>query len=170
MKYFNGFSLRGEEKFFKDILIDSQATVAGFSYGAQKAFEYAYASRERIDRLILISPAFFQTQKPAFIRTQLRYFESDKEAYCSQFLQNVVYPSSEDLHRYFASGIKEELEMLLTYQWDKSKMIEMMEKGIAIEVFLGSKDKIIEVNDAYAFFSSIVTTYLIKDVGHTLLK
>ena len=42
-----------------------------------RAFEYVYHfTTQRIDTLILISPAFFQTEKPSFIRTQLRYFEA----------------------------------------------------------------------------------------------
>ena len=61
MLYFNGFSLQNEEEHFKAYLSDNDLTIAGFSYGAQKAFEYAYHSKERIDRLILLSPAFFQT-------------------------------------------------------------------------------------------------------------
>ena len=63
-KYFNGFSLQNEEELFSEYLLQSELCVAGFSYGAQKAFEYVYKSKERIDRLILLSPAFFQTQKP----------------------------------------------------------------------------------------------------------
>jgi len=60
--YFNGFSLAKEENLFEDFLLGSEFCVAGFSYGAQKAFEYVYKSSERVDRLILLSPAFFQTK------------------------------------------------------------------------------------------------------------
>ena len=88
------WDLMREEKLFSDYLITSDLCVAGFSYGAQKAFEYVFNSKERVDRLILLSPAFFQTQKPSFVRTQLRYFQSGKEAYVVQFLKNVVYPST----------------------------------------------------------------------------
>ena len=97
MHYFNGFSLQNEENYFKEYLNKSELCVAGFSYGAQKAFEYVYKSKERVDRLILLSPAFFQTQKPSFVRTQLRYFEAGQEAYVKQFCQNVASPSSVDL-------------------------------------------------------------------------
>ena len=93
MIYFNGFSLQNEKELFAPYLVDSDYCVAGFSYGAQQAFEYVYHAKERIDRLILLSPAFFQTQKPSFIRTQLRYFEAGQEAYVKQFLANVSYPS-----------------------------------------------------------------------------
>lgn len=168
MKYFNGFSLHEEEKFFNGILVDTDVCVTGFSYGAQKALEYALVSKERIDRLILISPAFFQTQKPSFIKVQLRYFEMDKKGYIDQFLQNVAYPGRVDLHPYLRPGTKEELKTLLTYEWDKRKIQSLLDRGITIEVFLGDKDKIIDANAVFAFFSTLVTTYLIKDVGHLL--
>lgn len=168
MKFFNGFSLYGEENFFNGILVNTDMCVAGFSYGAQKALEYAFASQERIDRLILISPAFFQTQKPSFIRAQLRYFEMDKEEYIDRFLQNTAYPCRSDLYPYLRSGTKEELEALLTYTWDKEKFRSLLQKGITIEIFLGSKDKIIDANAAFSFFSSLTSTYFIKDAGHLL--
>jgi pimeloyl-ACP methyl ester carboxylesterase len=102
VRYFNGFSLQDEEQFFSEYLADGELAVAGFSYGTQKAFEYVYHSKERVDRLILLSPAFFQTQKPSFARTQLRYFQSGQEAYVKQFLENVSYPSSIDLSAHVA--------------------------------------------------------------------
>ncbi len=168
MKYFNGFSLQNEEKIFDVYLTKSDYVVAGFSYGAQQAFEYAYASKERIEKLILLSPAFFQTQKPSFIRTQLRYFEAGQEAYIKQFLSNVAYPSDINLSTYLNVGTKEELEALLTYTWDENKLQELRDRGTTIEVFLGEKDKIIESEITFGFFSPLATTYLIKDTGHIL--
>ena len=168
MVYFNGFSLQNEEEYFSDYFIESDLCVAGFSYGAQQAFEYVYHSKERINRLILLSPAFFQTQKPSFKRTQLRYFEAGQEAYVKQFLQNVAYPSSIDLSKYLSLGTKEELEALLTYVWDKDKIKEILDRGTVIEVFLGEKDKIIHAKENFDFFASLTTTYFMKDVGHLL--
>jgi len=168
MKYFNGFSLLGEEGLFSEYLIQSELCVAGFSYGTQKAFEYVYESKERIDRLILLSPAFFQTQKSSFIRTQLHYFEAGQEAYVKQFLANVTYPSNLDLSNYLKVGTKEELEALLTYTWDKQKIQEILNKGTTIEVFLGKDDKIIDAHAAFDFFAPLTTTYFIKSVGHLL--
>jgi pimeloyl-ACP methyl ester carboxylesterase len=168
MKYFSGFSLHGEKELFSQYIAEGDTTVAGFSYGAQQAFEYVYASKERIDRLILLSPAFFQTQKPSFIRTQLRYFEAGQEAYVKQFLSNVTYPSNFDLSSYLKVGTKEELEALLSYTWDKDKIQEILNRGTTIEVFLGSTDKIINSNDAFKFFKTSCTTYLLKQCGHAL--
>ena len=170
MKYFNGFSLQNEEKIFDEYLTKSNYTVAGFSYGAQQAFEYTYASKERIEKLILLSPAFFQTQRPSFIRTQLRYFEAGQEAYVKQFLSNVTYPSSIDLSEYLNVGTKEDLEALLTYTWDEDKLQELSDRGTTIEVFLGEEDKILDAEEATAFFKKSCTLYSIKKSGHLLLE
>ena len=168
MIYFNGFSLQKEEKVFDEYLMQSDLAVAGFSYGAQKAFEYVYHSKERIDRLILLSPAFFQTEKSSFMRTQLRYFEAGQEAYVKQFLANVTFPSNLDLSNYLKVGTREELESLLTYVWDEKKIQEVLDRGTMIEVFLGIEDKIIDAEAAFSFFSPLTTTYLMKDMGHIL--
>ncbi len=167
-KYFNGFLLQNEKELFSEYLIQSDLCVAGFSYGAQQAFEYVYNSQERIDRLILLSPAFFQTQKPSFMRTQLRYFEAGQEAYVKQFLANVTFPSTLELSDYLKVGKKEELEALLTYKWDTDKIQEVLNRGTTIEVFLGKDDKIIDAQTTFDFFSPLATTYFMKDVGHML--
>ncbi|GIU00062.1 hypothetical protein TSL6_05680 [Sulfurovum sp. TSL6] len=168
MKYFNGFSLQGEKELFAPYLLNSDYCVAGFSYGAQQAFEYVYQSKVRIDRLILLSPAFFQTEKPSFIRTQLRYFEAGQEAYVKQFLANAAYPSNIDLSNYLEVGTKEELEALLSYTWDQKKIQEILDRGTIIEVFLGEDDKIIDAQKAFDFFKPMTTTYFMKSVGHLL--
>lgn len=168
MRYFNGFSLHGEEQFFGDYLIQSDLCVAGFSYGAQQAFEYAYCTTQRVDRLILLSPAFFHNQKPSFIRTQLRYFQGGQKAYIQRFLANAASPSEVDLSAYLYPGTQEELEALLTYRWDKQKIQELTARGVSIEVFLGSEDKIIDAHAAFEFFSDDTVTYLIKGAGHLL--
>jgi len=168
MVYFNGFSLQNDQEHFKTYLVDSELCVAGFSFGAQKAFDYVYHSKERVDRLILLSPAFFQTKKLSFIRTQLRYFEAGQDAYVDQFLLNTAFPSKTDLKKYLKIGSKEELEALLTYRWDEEKIKEVEEKGTVIEVFLGAQDRIIDPQATLDFFAPLVTSYYMKNVGHLL--
>ena len=168
LTYFHGFSLDNEALLFEAYLRPSVHTVAGFSYGAQKALEYAYHSTERIDKLILLSPAFFQNEKPSFVRTQLRYFEAGQEAYVKQFLANVSYPSDVDLSSYLKVGTKEALESLLTYHWDTEKIKTLQERGIVIEVFLAREDKILDVQSALDFFRPLCTTYTMKNMGHLL--
>ncbi len=168
MIYFNGFSLKKEEELFKEYIIDSDFTVAGFSYGAIKAFEYVYNSKKRVDRLILLSPAFFQKHKKSFIRTQLRYFKIDKSNYVKKFLENVSYPSKIELENYLNIGTYKELETLLYYIWNKDKILELIERGVIIEIFIGERDKIIDSKKSCDFFSKITTTYLLKNMGHIL--
>lgn len=170
MKYFNGFSLRGEEVLFAAYLDESDFTLVGFSYGAQLAFESAYHSDQRIEKLILLSPAFFQVEKKSFVRAQLRYFEQEKKSYIQQFMDNVSYPSRVDLSPYLDEGSSEALEALLTYQWDSEKIDEVLARGTQIEVYLGGRDKIINSEEAFTFFSGLTTTYLIKDAGHLLME
>ena len=165
--YFNGFSLRGEETLFEEYIDKGDISVAGFSFGAQKAFDYVYHSKERVDRLILLSPAFFQTEKPSFNRTQLHYFEAGEKSYVKQFLKNVTHPSNFNLSAHLKVGTKEELKSLLTYKWDKDKIQTVLNKGTSIEVFLGGKDKIINSHETVKFFSSS-TVYLLKNSGHLL--
>jgi pimeloyl-ACP methyl ester carboxylesterase len=168
MRYFNGFSLQNEESFFKDWLVDSAYTVAGFSYGAQRALEYALQCNKRIDRLILLSPAFFQHKKELFIRTQLRHFIRDNNTYISQFLQNVSAPSSVDLTPYLKTDTSETLTSLLKYRWRAEKLQYLKQHGTYIEVILGEEDRIVDTKAAYAFFAPLCTTYVVKGAGHLL--
>jgi pimeloyl-ACP methyl ester carboxylesterase len=169
VRYFNGFSLSGEEELFSPFIDSGDFTIAGFSYGAQRAFEKAYSSSRRVERLILLSPAFFQEESRAFVRTQLRYFNSDNQKYIEQFLTNSRYPSDIDLTPYMTIGTKDALESLLTYRWDRQKIETLLDRGTKIEVYIGGRDKIISSSKAYEFFSSLTTTYLIKKASHCLV-
>ncbi len=168
MKYFSGFSLKGEEELLEEYLFQGDTCVAGFSYGAQRAFEYAYNSKERIDRLFLLSPAFFQTQKSSFIRAQLQYFETRKEEYLKEFLNNLAHPSNLNIFEYLKVGTQEELQLLLTYRWDIDKIKEVINRGTTVEVFIGGLDRIIDSKTTFDFFAPVTTTYFMKDKGHLL--
>ena len=168
MRFFSGFSLRGEESLFEGYLQKSDYTVAGFSKGAIDAFEYALSSGERIDTLQLISPAFFMEKGEAFKRAQIHYFQKNPEAYIEQFLQNCVWPSARDLHPFLRPGTREELEKLLNYRWPEEGLQELRDRGIRIELFLGGRDKIIDSTQAEAFFKPYATVYFIKEGGHIL--
>ena len=165
--YFNGFSLKNEEELFSQYLISTDFTVAGFSYGAIKAIEYALNSEKRIDRLQLFSPAYFNDKDIKYKRMQLMYFKKDSRMYCDNFLKNSGFPQGV-LSRYFRQGDYSELEELLNYVWDGNKLQKLVDKNIKIEVFLGSDDKIIDSNEALEFFRKFSEVYYIKEKGHIL--
>jgi pimeloyl-ACP methyl ester carboxylesterase len=168
MIYFSGFCLQNEQELFSDYLDSSDISVAGFSYGAIKAYEYALNSTKRVDKLILLSPAFFQTKKPSYIRTQLRYYQTDPQTYIKNFLANVVYPATSDISNYLYPQSIDDLRYLLEYRWDKDGLKTLTAKGTIIEVWLGQKDKIIDYQDILGFFQDISQVYLLKDGGHIL--
>lgn len=167
-KYFSGFCFENESELFEDYLIKNDFTVSGFSYGAIKAFEEVLNSDERVDKLQLFSPAFFQNFDEKFKRTQLMYFKKDSNAYIELFSKNVIFPKNVDISKYFKIGSIAELEELLFYQWSEEKLQKVVDRGTKIEVYLGSEDKIIDALKTKEFFQKFATVYYIKDKGHLL--
>ena len=86
--YFSGFCLKNEDELFDEYLIKNDFTISGFSYGAIKAFEYALVTQKRIDKLQLLSPAFFNDKDTKYKRMQLMFFKKDNKTYCENFLNN----------------------------------------------------------------------------------
>lgn len=169
MIYFSGFCLRGESELFADWLVQSDYAVAGFSYGAIRALEYAFSSSRRIDRLLLFSPAFFQSKKERFVTLQLEAFRQDPESYRRNFLARAASPAHIDLEPYLKEGSYEELEELLRYRWEAEKLRTLQARGTVIEVFIGEKDRIIYTKGALEFFIPLATaTYRFREAGHIL--
>lgn len=168
MKFFSGFCLANEQELFAPYLIQSDFTVAGFSYGAIKALKYALTCDERIDTLQLFSPAFFQDKDAKFKKLQTLSFSKNSEAYTQNFMQNIVYPSSIDMQPYFKQGSLEELSELLHYTWDETSLQTLKERGVNIEVYVGECDTIIDAMAVKEFFVPYATVYYLKRVGHIL--
>lgn len=167
--YFSGFCLNNEQELFGSLFKPSKYTVAGFSHGAQKAIEYTLGCTSRIDRIVLFSPAFFQSSTQSFIRTQIRYFSANYEQYIEQFYMNVAYPADSSITtNYKSQGTAKELEELLTYVWDVEKIQILKNRGIEIEVFVGNMDKIVDAKKCIEFFAKNCTVYEIKNAGHLL--
>ena len=167
MVFYSGFSLKEDDSFFQQYIKDSEYTVAGFSYGAIKAFEYVLSCRDRVDMLQLFSPAFFQTKSEAFKRAQLMAYNKSKDDYLSHFIKGCFEPH--ELQKTQHIGTKEsELKELLEYVWNPEKLKDIVHSGVAVEVYLGSEDKIIDVEGANEFFRKYATTYLIKGANHFL--
>ena len=167
-KYYSGFCLQNEAELFSEYIIDTQFSVAGFSYGAIKAFEDVYKTTQRVDVLQLFSPAFFQDKDKKYKRLQLMFFKKDEKNYCNEFLENIAQPSSLDTSQYFVQGSIEELDELLNYSWDEEKLQALVDRGVKIEVYLGAEDKIIDAQKAKDFFVKYATVYYIKEFGHIL--
>ena len=85
MKYFSGFCLENESELFKKFTCSGDFCVVGFSYGAQNALEYTSTCKKRIDKLQLISPAFFMDKSEKFKKLQIIAFRRDSDLYCKNF-------------------------------------------------------------------------------------
>ena len=165
--YFHGFALQDEAHFFEDILESSQYVISGFSYGAIKAFKEALNSTTRVEKLQLISPAFFQSKSAKFKRLQLMGYQKDSEAYLEKFTENCFLPYvAEDVT--YAKHTAAELEELLTYEWSEKELQTLVDRGTSIEVYLGGQDKISDVGPAYAFFKPFAAVTLVKKANHFL--
>jgi esterase/lipase len=170
VRYFSGFSLKGEEILFDHIIDQSNFSVIGFSYGAIKALEYVKSTHLRIDKLQLISPAFFQTQSEKFKRLQLIHYQKDREAYVNNFLKNIASPSSVNLQKYYHESSIEALDELLNYQWNIDDLLAFKAQKITIEVHLGAQDKIIESQKAKEFFEEVSDIFWYNHQGHVILN
>jgi len=167
--FFSGFCLRGESELFTDWLVENDYAVAGFSLGAIRALEFALQTESRIDRLLLFSPAFFQTKPKRFIELQLKAWDRDPAAYRQSFFRNCADPSHFDLTPYAAEGSWEELAFLLNYRWEPEKLRRIRERGTVIEVFVGEADRIIDAEGSIAFFAPEVDAlYRFRHGGHIL--
>jgi len=168
MKFYSGFCLSNDKGLFTEFLKESDYTIAGFSYGSIKAFEEAKKTKSRVDTLQLFSPAFFQDKTDKFKRMQNMYFAKDKQAYYENFHKSIFLPSKIDTSLKHEEGSAEELEELLSFIWKADELKALQDRGIKIEVYLGSEDKIINAHNAKEFFLPYADTYMINHAGHTL--
>jgi esterase/lipase len=170
MKFYSGFSLKNEEYLFEDYISDSEYTVSGFSYGAIKAFEKTLKlikNANRVDTLQLFSPAFFQTKEDKFKKLQLLGYRKNRDKYLSDFMELCFSPHYMKITEHYETEV-DELEELLNYKWDINNLKLLSSSGVKIEVYLGSEDKIIDVESARSFFLHVSTVTYIKNVNHFL--
>jgi pimeloyl-ACP methyl ester carboxylesterase len=167
MKFFSGFCLQNESHFFDDYLLQNDYSVSGFSYGAVKAVQYVLECPERIDTLQLFSPAFFQCKPERYKRLQMSAFAKDAQGYRSQFIINCFSPYDVKTVDQI-EGSSEELNELLEYEWTSEALDALRKRGVRIEIYLGSDDRIIDVQKAYEFFTPYATVTMIKHANHFL--
>jgi len=170
MKFYSGFCLQNEEHFFSCLIQKNDFHIYGFSYGAIKAYEEAVMRLKayaRVDRLVLFSPAFFQTKSEAFKKLQLRSFKKDSKNYVDNFLLACFAPyAKEDILT--KEDSVEDLEKLLYFEWSHDALLWLQEQGVTVEVYLGGEDKIIDVGGAYEFFKDVANVTLFKKANHFL--
>lgn len=170
MKFYSGFALTNEQEYFKDYIDDTDFCVCGFSYGAIKALRYTFAelqNTKRVDRLQLLSPAFFQTKDEKFKKVQLMGYRKNAHTYLEQFLKSCFAPyGQKDVT--LANNSIDELKELLEYIWDKKELEYIKNSGVKIEVYLGGNDNIIDAKGAKEFFLEFATVTYIKDANHFL--
>jgi alpha-beta hydrolase superfamily lysophospholipase len=170
MKFYSGFSLVDESHLFEDFIQETQYCVCGFSYGAIKALDHTkelLRTGQRVDRLQLFSPAFFQTKPQKFKRLQTLAYTASKEAYLEQFINSCFLPFKRKVVLLKESSL-EELEELLEYEWQLSDLVTLRDAGVKIEVYLGGEDKIIDAEAAKEFFLHATTVTYIKNANHFL--
>ena len=171
MRYFSGFGLQRDSLFFKDIIDSSEFSIAGFSYGAQKAMQEALREvkeGKRVQKLQLISPAFFQHLKKEQIYKEIRAFMKNQELYLKFFYKKICYPANIDLTKFKKTPTLGELKELLLYEWKPEELGFLKERGVAIEVYIGKKDKIIDIEVVKEFFKPYATIYSFTNAGHLL--
>ncbi len=170
MKFFSGFSLKNDEDFFKEYIDYSEYNVCGFSYGSILAFEYVkeqLLKGKRIDRLQLFSPAFFQTKSSKFKRLQTTAFNKNRKIYLKSFIKSCFLPYVEkDIQ--LSSSSSKELENLINFEWSIDELLQLENKGVNIEVYLGGEDNIVDSKEAREFFIYVSTVTYIKQANHFL--
>lgn len=165
MHYFSGFCLRGERELFDHLLSPNDFTVVGFSYGAIKALEYTLHTDARVDRLILLSPSFFNDKSQKFKKMQLHFFNKNSQRYIQNFLQNAAYPNNITLDNYLHQDSSDDLWTLLHYDWSN---LEKLSKDTSLQIYLGAQDKIIDAQKAHDFFKAYGQSLFYKSYGHLL--
>lgn len=166
MKFYSGFCFQSEDKLFTHILKQNDFSVAGFSYGAIKALQHCLQTKDRIDKLILISPAYFMDKDEKFKKMQLLYFKKNPQIYTQKFLKNVTHASDAKVGAFFKQGNTKQLQELLFFNWE---MIKELDKKIDIQVHLGAKDKVIDADKAKDFFSAYAQCFFYKNYGHLVI-
>lgn len=178
MRYFSGFCFNNEEWLFEWILRPCGLyDVAGFSYGAIEAFEYAHAQVKqglRVQKLVLISPCMLASRSPAFKRLQIMGYQKDPASYVKNFLKATgwqeILEQDGTLARFTHLGSLEELKTLLNYAYGVEKLEFLCAKGVQIEVFLGLEDAIIDPQEVLTFFKPYGCVWRFKGADHLLRR
>ncbi len=167
MRFYSGFLLQNEQHLFQKYLIDSEYSIAGFSYGAILAFKHALHSKERIDTIQLFSPAYFVHKSKKFKSSELRKYSLSPRSYERAFINNIFSPYPQKELQLKDDG-PDELQELLNYSWKVEDFQRLKSRGIEIEIYLGECDKIIDIAHIQKDLLAYTTIFTIKDANHLL--
>ena len=170
MIFYSGFSLKDDVSFFEHLIDKSDYSISGFSYGSMMAFDLAYSKlkqAQRVDRVQLFSPLFFQQYDEKFKKLQLFGYKKDSKTYIENFIKQSFYPLkggvvSHDVHTY------DQLRELLYFVWDEKKLKEICDSGVIIEVYVGSKDAIVDHEAVVSFFKNYADVTIFTRANHFL--
>lgn len=175
--HFNGLFFQREIKFLKIFNNRGIYDISGFGFGTQKAYDEAFlkiARGERVNKLILFSPAFFgeigqinQSDRDL----QINAFKKNKRTYESNLLRLMEGENMRE--KFIPKKIIFEIQLpdlcsMLNYIWDVKKLETLSYMGVTTEVYLGGKDKTINVFKVSEFFAPYSVIYLFKQANHFL--
>jgi len=167
VKFFSGFCVDGEAELFAEFFPPKEAFIAGFSYGAIEAIEYAVSTEEFFKKLILLSPAYYAHKDDEFRDMQHGAFVADAELYRLKLLKRSGLDETMAA-KYAKMGTKEELCKLLYFAWSQELFDELKAKGVDIEIYIGSGDRVVDSEPSAEFFRAHGTVYYMKNKNHFL--
>ncbi|WP_121021197.1 pimelyl-ACP methyl ester esterase BioV [Helicobacter vulpis] len=175
--YFSGFGFSNEDWLFAWLLEKgTRYDVAGFSYGATRALEFAYhqvKQGRRVQNLMLIAPCMLAHKSQAFKNLQLKAYQQDPHAYMRAFFEKIGWSAllqqDPSLARFTHLGSLQDLQILLNYAYAPEKLEFLCAKGVRLEVFIGLEDAIMDAQALRSFFKNYGCVWCFKGANHLLL-
>ena len=164
--FYSGFCLDKEEALFDGYLPAFGDFVAGFSYGSIKAVHHAIKD-ESVKKLLLLSPAYYSHKDNVFKDAQISAFEADPHLYKNKLLKKSGLKEEEGA-AYAKDSSSDELRELLYFDWAVAGLDTLKDRGVDIEVFIGSSDRVVEPSASNEFFSKYARVYLLENKNHIL--
>lgn len=124
---------------------------------------------QRINRMILLSPAFFNDKNEDFKNTQMATFEKNRAIYMKAFYKNIGANAEDGAYlREIDLLDSRDLEQCLHYKFKSADLEALNARGVEIISIFGECDKIINAQIAHAFFARFGVAFFIKGANHLL--
>lgn len=164
--FYSGFCLHGEESLFDMYLPAFGDFVGGFSYGSIGALKHALED-ESVKSLILLSPAYYAHKDREFKEAQLSAFRANPALYKQKLLKKSGL-TDEERELYGQDGTVQELRELLFFDWSGEELTSLAKRGVRIEVFIGSGDRVVDPQPSHDFFVQFAKVYMLENKNHIL--